>query len=298
MTTALTKFDDQITEMDRVVSETRPLLLAGDIPDVRRTLAVADGMERLEELLTGDVMKKLARLQGKEAGYLTDKKYADHELRDAMIFAMLNGAKVIGNEFNVIAGRCMLVKNFYKRALRELPGLENLRVVPGIPSIGETGAMVPFSATWTIFGTRDSLTCEKLEECDRRIPIAFKWSSKNSKWVRENVDQVKGKAERRFLKMIYERLIGSTFGEPDEDDNAVVEQAEPVAAIVPAPTKAIGWRQNAIDELNAAEEILAVNAVEDKYAPMAVDSADGAELAGMCDERRDQIRSSRGESTK
>ena len=88
-----------------------------------------------------------------ETGFLTDRGHArakdktpydDDTLCNAAVEALLHGVNWDGNEFNIIAGRCYLTQNGYRRKVKETPGLADLRLSWGAPRF----ARAPRSFPW------------------------------------------------------------------------------------------------------------------------------------------------------
>lgn len=194
-----------------------------------RALKMATGLRVLEAAITKEMMADVMRLQGTTLGFVTDKDqgggYDEATVKRCLIEALMRGAHVVGNEFNIISGRPYLTLQFYKRALRDFPGLTDLRLMPGVPQVmGERGALVPFSATWRLNGKPDSMerTQRKIDENtleDNRIPVRVNAGM--------GADAILGKAERKFRKAIYDRLTGSESMDGDVEDAQAVIGEQP-----------------------------------------------------------------------
>ena len=201
---------------------------------MERTMTLAESMAMMRANFRGDILERVKGLNGTALGFLTDsrdKPYPDNVIRDCVIEAMLRGAQPIGNEFNIIAGRCYLTKAYFERQLRSFPGLTELRLTEGVPQAAQQhgGALVPYRATWKLNGQPDSLVCAELPEGDTRIAVRV-----NSGM---GVDAILGKAKRKILARIFARVTGSDWVDVDSDDEAVPEpvQEDPRAVMADEP---------------------------------------------------------------
>lgn len=151
-----------------------------------------------------DYMPVLRQLQGSKLGFRTDKDrdggYAEGVLIDCAIEAVMHGAKWINNEFNIIAGGCYLTKAYWWRKVREIDGLTDLDLDPGIPQVVNGKTVVEFAAYWKLNGQPHSLS--------RKFSIIVR--------NQQTDDATIGKAEGRMLKAIYRKLTGSEIGDADE----------------------------------------------------------------------------------
>ena len=189
---------------------------------IQRTRTLAKAMSTMRTHFRGEVLEDVKSLVDTPLGFLTDRKdggkppYTDDVIRDCVIEAMLRGAEPVGNEFNVIAGRCYLTKQFFERALRTTPGFSELRLIEGVPTTAQNvgGALVPYRASWRMNGVPDSLVCDQTKDGDSRIAVRV-----NSQM---GVDAILGKAKRKMLARIYARVTGSEWVD-DEHEEIVVD---------------------------------------------------------------------------
>ena len=191
-----------VGKLDDIVSQCSLTALA-EAPRFERAVILAAGIRGLRSLLTGEMMSDVMALQNTALGFRTDKPggYDEATVREALIEATLRGVYPVGNEFNIIAGRCYVTKEGFTRLLREYPGLSNLRLDLGIPQLRDGGAIVRCKATWTLDGQPDELECE--------IPIRVNQGM--------GADAILGKAERKLRARVWNRLTGSVMATPDAD---------------------------------------------------------------------------------
>lgn len=182
-------------------------------------------IRELREAINGDMMAEIMLLRGSTLGFRTDRDdpgckhppYPIAVVKDCVIECILRGGRLIGNEMNIIGGRCYLTKEFFTRMLAEMPGLTDLILMPGVPERAPKGdgALVPFSATWIYEGKRDRLDCRVQTladgtKIDTRIPVRVN--------AGQIIDAIVGKAERKMRAKIYNRITGTTFTDSDVDD--------------------------------------------------------------------------------
>ena len=188
-----------------------------------KALKLASGIQMLTNAITPAIMVDIMALQGCGLGFKTDKVYDQATVKMCLIEALLLGAYPVGNEFNIIAGRPYLTKEFYTRKLREFPGLSFV-ATPGVPAtVGDKGALVPFTITWSLngrVGTFERLPRKQADGSvvDERIVVRV-----NSGM---GADAIIGKATRKAYKALYDSLSGRTTpdGEADEPIDAVSHQ--------------------------------------------------------------------------
>ncbi len=224
---------EAIAKLDEIVGDSHGVSIA-EKGLFARAFKVSSAIQRLREAITPDVMNYIMSLQGSSLGFRTDKDgkggYPVETVRDCFIEATLRGAYPVDNEWNIIADRCYLALNFFKRKLRpeNLPGLSDLRLSAEVPDMKDGGARVAYRSSWVYNG----VSCEfnrilyktpKTPEhpdgltIDERIPIRV-----NSGMI---VDAVLGKAERKMRAMILARITNM-----DQDD------AEPeITSVISAP---------------------------------------------------------------
>lgn len=230
---AIEKVSSQIEE---AVSECGVRAIA-TLPKFLQAVKMARGIRAMREALSDEFVKgALMPLMGSTLGFLTDQdskpeKYGVAVVRDCTIEAMLRGFNPIGNEFNIISGRFYGTKNGYERLVLEFPGLRDLALQPGVPEPKNGNALVPFTATWRLNGELQRLDCQLAADgADLRIPVKVNGGM--------GPDAVIGKATRKMLFRIYQRVNGSTYGATDGDvgDEPILTTGEPAPSPVPAGT--------------------------------------------------------------
>lgn len=205
MVATLTRFNPSaLTELEEIAKSSQ---LANMQAEGRfaRAFAMAAYIRELRTRITPDMMKDIMALQGTPLGFKTDKDrdggYQEQVVKECLIEATIRGAYPVCNEFNIIAGRCYLTKEFYERHIGELDGITDVKKQPGVPTMKEMGALVPFKVSWKKHGVADSV--------ERIIPVKV-----NSMM---GADAIIGKATRKALKAACEQITGSVMSDPDDE---------------------------------------------------------------------------------
>lgn len=209
-TTITLRADEGALQTIETVVNECALLTTDTAENFVRTLKLASGVKMLNRLVSDSILDDIMELQGLTLGFLTDQDksggYDRKIVKRCVIEAMINGATVLNNEFNIISQRVYYAKNFFVRKLREFPGLTDLRLTPGVPKTLDGGALVPYVATWNLNGVADEIRrlVTKMPdglELDQRIPVKVNAGM--------GADAILGKAERKMRAAIYSRLTGS-----------------------------------------------------------------------------------------
>lgn len=237
----LATLDDQILQLDEVAKKYE---LAGpDEAPFKRALTLSKSMADLRALLTPEVMAPIYGLMNTTLGFKTDRDphqktkngeyktpYAMEVVRDVMIEAILRGYRPVGNEINIIAGNFYATKNGLRRRVTNFPGMKEFKDVYGVPRVASTGkgAVVTCTAIWKLNGADDGLSCD----------IGIKGDDFTG------LDAYTGKAERKLLKRVMDRISGfdtpeGDASEVDAPEPKVVEPAKPIFKGKEEPAKEI-----------------------------------------------------------
>lgn len=219
--------ETEIQRLEAIAQECNVLNM--NVGHFTRAFKMAGAIRALNKLITDDMMSDIMELQGSALGFRTDKDrdngYSVDVVKECAIDCLLRGGHLVGNEMNIIAGRAYYTKEYFTRMLAELPGLTDLRLMPGVPSQNERGALVPYHASWNYKGIPGSLICSARKLPDGTIEddrICVKVNSGMGS------DAILGKAERKIRARIFARLTGTTVSEGDIVD---------VSSTAPAPRK-------------------------------------------------------------
>lgn len=173
----------------------------------------------LRQALTDEVMDKVFMpLMNTKIGFLTDRNgrpnsrgeikplYSREIVRDALIDGVAIGLLPTGNQFNIIAERMYPTKEGYTALLRKL-GVKYFIEVSYDKSQTQGFAEIPCKITYQYNGEKNGFT----------IVATVKKDNYSSP------DQLRGKAERRAKKALYEYVTGCDFGDADEDGSRIVD---------------------------------------------------------------------------
>lgn len=186
-----------------------------------RAIAVATAVEQIRDLLIHDVIKPIMALQNRAIGFKTDKDpsqidrktgkpnipYSEDVVRDCLIEAVLNGVYPVGNEFNIIAGRCYITREGMTRKLSSIKGL-SYSIMPGIPQGKDGGAIVEMTIDYNYNGNSQQV----------KIPICVRINDGMG------TDAVLGKADRKAKAWLYRHITGKEVPEGDIDEVQPIRQ--------------------------------------------------------------------------
>lgn len=173
----------------------------------------------LRNALTDEVMTTVFMpLMNTKIGFLTDRNgrpnsrgdvkpfYSTNVVRDAIIDAVAIGLLPTGNQFNIIADRMYPTKEGYTALLRKL-GVKYFIEVSYDKSQTQGFAEIPCKISYRYEGETNSFS----------IVATVKKDSYSSP------DQLRGKAERRAKKALYEYITGCDFGDADDESSRVLD---------------------------------------------------------------------------
>lgn len=168
-------------------------------------------VQLLREAMTDDVMKAVFMpLMNTKVGFLTDRTgkpnargeikqpYPIPVVRDAIIDGISIGLLPTGNQMNIIAEKMYPTKEGYTALLRKL-GVKYFIDVSYDKGQTQGFAEIPCKITYEFQGQKNSFS----------ILATVKKDSYSSP------DQLRGKAERRAKRALYEYITGTDFGEGD-----------------------------------------------------------------------------------
>lgn len=240
--------------LEAVVAQTQSEL-GNAVGDVAQAIATARGIKAIREALSDEVMKYLMSLMNNPLGFKTDKTdgskgfYHVDVVRNCLIAGFMRGAKVVGNEINIIASQCYLTKEFFERKLGQLSHVKDLRWQIGTAARGQKTAAMPATATWVDArdGQQHLYECVMTEGFDGRIQVnCYETSSP---------DELHGKAESKLLRRIYKQISGIDIPESASTVQGSVVPAETVTKSIEQKTEPLEER---IAKVPAAFEKLGV----------------------------------------
>lgn len=204
--------DDIIAVLDDAAAMAQKAVLSS-ASQFSAFMAEANAVCILKAALSDEMMAPVMMLQGNPLAFRTDKDgkggYPVHVVRDCIIEAVGRGLKPIGNNFNIIAGRCYVTKEGFGTMLAGLPGL-HYTVVPGLPRPERGVTVVPVTVEWTYNG----------QEGKRELAFPMRALGEGGM----GVDALVGKATRKARAWLWQELTGSEAPEGDAGES----QAQPV----------------------------------------------------------------------
>ena len=262
-----------------------------EVKPFSRSVQIATAMNQLREMLSGPILKQFVALKDTPLGFMTDKgmkdenkqfkKYTDEQIRDALIEAALKGVYPVGNQFNIIQGRCYITKEGFYELLKRQKGLK-YSITPDVPKVdhGAGKGFVTLTVEWTYNGEHHSET----------MPFVVK-----VQYGMEE-DAVIGKATRKARAWLYQTITGIEVGDGEVDDPKPGPKNDPNIIDVPqkekptlrklVPKAKIDYE----DEIKQAEDVDKLRMI---YAAMQQDQdvteERREELKAKCTQRKEQI---------
>jgi len=184
-------------------------------------------VKKLRELLTDEIMNEIFMpLMNTKIGFLTDRNgkqrggkpppppYSVDVVRDAIIDAASYGLLPTFNQINIIASKMYPTKEGFTALLKKLKCKYILSFSQDTSKPDAKFAEIQVKINYEFQGDKNS----------------FLMTAVVPKNQYSSYDQLKGKAERRAKKMLYEYLTGLDLGEFESDENSQsnIEEAEVV----------------------------------------------------------------------
>jgi hypothetical protein len=214
----------EIENLDTLANNLRGTALYQHVGDFSRALTLANAIQQLRFALTPAIMGQVMALQGSKLGFKTDKDkdggYSMEVVRDCMIEATLLGAYPVNNEFNIISGTAYLAKNYFvRKVMREFPEASEVDLRLSVPVYTQAGnALVAAYCDVTIDGQKRHFERVEIKErvektgADGKVVMEEKTVFDGRIPVRVNagmqVDAIHGKATRKMLAWVFEKLTG------------------------------------------------------------------------------------------
>ena len=189
--------------------------------DIAAAVQVATYTSQLREALE-PVMPALMELCDSPLGFRTDRHpdilaankrkkrgptepYPPAVVKECAMEALLRGVKLVGDQFNIISGRCYIPLNGY-RLLINSTAATNFRYTISKVEITENEHIAEGRAEWVIDGQKYEMQKEFFCKAFGHVTT----------W-----EQTEGKATRKLFKAVYERITGKAFH--DEEDEEIRE---------------------------------------------------------------------------
>ncbi len=213
-----------LTEAKRELAEAK-----ADGNELLQMAIMAAAQQHLRECFDSKVMAVVLPLMNSPLGFLTDrdpakgwqgKPYGPDVVRDVLICGQLQGARVVGNEINIIASGLYLTRQYYERQLREMDGVTNIEP----PSLGIPRSCVVQDKTYA------EVQAVLKFHLDGK-PVVMKFTDSAAIRVFWNkgmtIDGIHGKVKKRIYKAACELVSGHEIHESGDDDAITVEPVTP-----------------------------------------------------------------------
>lgn len=228
--------EQAIDQLEKQASQYAVALASGGLSELRRSMILARALDVLDKALTQPIMAQFMHLMNTDLGFKTDRSgegnkpaYSDAIVKRCIISGLLQGVTPFFNQMNVIACRCYITQEGYAKKVRELAGLTDLQLMPGIPRRDGDSTVVRVGAKWRLDGQQQELMGPDGKPGRVFAIIAYQGSTP---------DNLVGKAKRKALKAIYDQVTGSVHSDYDPDEERPVTEADAAAAHPAAPPPA------------------------------------------------------------
>lgn len=213
--------DQQLTkyqEADKAVSELLNAQLSGKLSGIQLTFAKMTVVEMIEKVLDKEFMEKVMKLQNKPYGFKTDcdlkknppEQYPEAVVKNCVIQAILHGAEITGNEFNILGGNTYFTKEFCENYI--IKNKIHQKLVIGFSKKTTDGIwVVPVTISW--IDPRDTTKTWKSEKLD--IPV--------NKFEKTKEDTLRGQAKRDALAWLISTIRETPIPIGDADKSVVID---------------------------------------------------------------------------
>ena len=196
------------TKFEMACREAMTLEIVGNVAAAFNAVGI---VTLLREALTNELMNTKIGFMTDHTGKPNSKGqvlplYSRDVVRDCIIDAVIIGLLPTGNQFNILSERMYPTKEGYTALLKKLG-------VRYIIEIGQDKSQSPQYA---------ELACKINYEYNGE-KNSFTVNTTVAKNAYSSNDQIRGKAERKAKKALYEYITGSDFGDGDESSTVVVD---------------------------------------------------------------------------
>lgn len=234
---------ESIERLDNIISNALAIQNT-DGQGMGAAFQMADAMNNLMESITPDMVDRFMKLQNTGLGFRTDcdpskphwktgaipVAYTADVVKRCVVEAVLLGVLPVGNMFNIIAGNTYLTKEGYIFKLKRLEGFTQFEPTYGTPQIAGDGkeAIVRCAGKWHYKGQEQSIGLDEKQPCKIVVKINSMMGS----------DGAIGKAQRKFLKRVYEQVTGCQTPDGEVGDDPLTLAAPKTAELPAGPAGA------------------------------------------------------------
>ncbi len=211
--------------MNKLITDVQQL--ATNLTNYERSMAYGYYLNEIRNQITGKALDLVKNLMNTGLGFKTDRNpkdpncknkeiYSDDIIRDCVTQAIMHGLYIHGNEFNILGGNFYATKEGLERIVNQNPNLER-----SVKDIGKGFKQNPENGIWGLSFEYDFKLKEKQEVKDS-IVVYVRGKQGNYDIP---FDAIMGKARRKLLKTIYNKMTNGFWLE-DADDVDDIEQTK------------------------------------------------------------------------
>lgn len=214
-------------QLDTIMKDS---MLAQNALGFERVIRTAYGISQLQQMLTPEVMSPLMYLQGKSMGFLTDKDkeggYPMEVVRDVICEAAIYGLLPVGNQFNIIKGKCYISKNGAAQLLENLSVRffdDGIIEKISISDSKKVTAHVVETIEWILNGEKH----KDEVEFDIRVNDGM------------SAEGVLGKAQRKARMWLFNKITNLGLTDADAEDQVPLDVTEAQQSSLPKKRKSL-----------------------------------------------------------
>lgn len=190
----------------------------------------AAALKQVSEAITPEMHGYIMALQGTREGFVTDKDktggYPQEIVKARAVEALVHGARLDGNEFNIIAGGTYFTKEYYMRRVLDLETqgiIHDLEAAIGAAEVKGRYGYLEAVAAWYV---GDQFL--RLDKVQRKLPDGKPFDDRIVVPAHETTgyDALVGKANRRLYRAILRRTVaalGRGFVPTDGDATETID---------------------------------------------------------------------------
>ena len=237
---------DAVMRLETVLKQSREAIRTAGDSEIRKAVTIARAMVELENAITPQMLADFKHLMNNPLGFKTDRPpgskahkekgdYTDQTIKRCAIVAMLTGAQMTGNEWNLLVENAYFTKEFMRRVVLEWKGLTRFEMELGNHEMnaGNT-ASLGGRATWVLNGEKMEVVAG-MEGSDglRHAKITV------NAYATSSPDEVRGKGESKMLRRVVAKLTGLNLSDDDaETVDGDVVQLDAIEEVAPEPEQA------------------------------------------------------------
>lgn len=242
---------EKYVEADKAVSELLVAQSTGKLTGIQLTVAKVTVVEMIEKVLDEAFMARVMTLQNKPYGFKTDcdlkknppEKYPVNVVKDCVIQAILHGAEITGNEFNILGGNAYFTKEYCENYLIKNK-IHFKLLISFSKKTPDNVWIVPVKVSW--IDPRDSSNTWKTENID--IPV--------NKFEKTKEDTLRGQAKRDAMAWLISTIRETPIPMGNVDQSVVIntEYEEIKETSKPQPSAPVQEESSTVQESTPVKE--------------------------------------------